>query len=240
MSQLSLLPIRLVDEIPADRTKSKDLLWIGVDDQDRRYAVKTVEADNPDLPLMELCCYQLCQLCGIPSPDFAIVTRMNGSLAFGSRWEMTASQYVKDETSPADVWLWMDRASDDISAMLALDAFLPNTDRHLGNILFRLQVRTRALAFDWSRACWPEPWPWPAACNSDQFWRFLVGNNLHKPDAVRRTLGKLAAIPHTEIRNLVAQTPVEWQVNITPDKAEAWWKNHASERAEATESLLLP
>lgn len=240
MSQLSLLPIRLVDEIPADRTKSKDLLWIGVDDQDRRYAVKTVEDDNPDLPLMELFCYQLCQLCGIPSPDFAIITRMNGSLAFGSRWETNANQYVKDESSPADVWLWMDRASEDISAMLALDAFLPNTDRHLGNILFRLQVRTRALAFDWSRACWPDPWPWTAACNSDQFWRFLVGNNLHKPDAVRRTLGKLAAIPHTEIRNLVAQTPVEWQVNITPGNAEAWWKNNASERAAATESLLLP
>lgn len=49
----------------------------------------------------------MCILCGIPAPDFAIVTRLDGSQAFGSRWEDGADQYRKEETSHADFLLWL-------------------------------------------------------------------------------------------------------------------------------------
>lgn len=160
MSQLSLLPIRLVDEQPADRSQSKDLAWIGLDEQDRRYALKTREPGADYLPLTEWLCYHLCQHCGIPAPEFAVVVRLDGSSAFGSRWVDNAWQINPAATRADELLLRIDRARRDVSAMFAIDAFMPNENRHFGNMLFtHTGARTRALAFDWSRTQLFAPWP---------------------------------------------------------------------------------
>jgi hypothetical protein len=233
MTQLSLLPIRLRDEFEADRTKSKDLLWTGFDEQDRRYALKTCEPANPALPLTEWICYHLCLLCGIPAPDFAIVTRKDGSQAFGSRWEDDVDELRKDETAPAEFALWIDSTRDDLSAMFALDCFLPNSDRHMGNVLFRRGPRRRALAFDWSRTQLFEPWPLAPNSNTLSNLGWLRHTGFYSAAAWNAVLEKLAHITHTDLRQLLDSAPDEWCATLSKDILEDWWKTHRHARLDS-------
>lgn len=241
MSQLSIFPIILVDEQPADRSKSRDLAWIGIDEQDRRYALKTPEPSNPSLPLIEWLCYHLCQHCGVPAPEFAVIVRIDGSRVFGSRWVEDAWQIDPASTPQHEIELRFARARRDISAMFAIDAFMPNEDRHLGNVLFSHSGRrARALAFDWSRTRLFEPWPWPAQCTSELVWRWLTGLKQTDPAAVQQTLDRLRALTETEIEHILSAAPAEWTQNINLTAQLAWWKDRRHERADQAQQQLLP
>lgn len=239
MSQLSLLPIKLIDEQPADRTKSYDLAWIGFDEQDRRYALKTREPEAPLLPLIEWFCYHLCLQCGIPAPEFAVVVRLDGSRAFGSRWVENAWQFDPGSMDQTELEVKLDRARRDVSAMFAIDAFMPNTDRHFRNMLFsRAGARARALAFDWSRACLFEPWPWPPVCNSALAWAWLSRKKMTDSAAASRTLDRLQTISETEIRSILAFAPEEWSEGIDIDGTANWWRENKEQRAADAAELL--
>lgn len=233
MSQMSLLPIRLRDEFEADRSRSKDLLWTGIDEQDRRYALKTREPSNPALPLTEWTCYHLCQLCAIPAPDFAIVTRLDGSPVFGSRWETDVDQMVKDETPPPLLQLWIDEARDDVSAMFMLDCFLPNEDRHMGNILFRRAGRRRAVAFDWSRTRLFDPWPLHPSTNTARNLEWLKRNGLYSRPAAEAVIERLREISHTDFRHILDLAPHGWSDSVSKDALEQWWRDRRHSRLDA-------
>lgn len=245
MSQLSLLPIRLVDEQPADPTQSKDLLWIGFDEQDRRYALKTVEHNHPHLPLVEWLCYHLCGIAGILTPDFAIVKRIDGSEAFGSRWVESAQQFSPGKVSDIEFIGWVSRTSADISAMFALDAFMPNDDRHLGNILFlQTGARLRALAFDWSRTQFFQPWPWGAASNSAKSWQWLLqltpASAAASTAPIQTHMGRLQAITGKQVEDILQAAPALWRDNFDCAAAGQWWQSNAHQRAQDAIRLLTP
>lgn len=239
MNQLSLLPVKLVDEQPADRSQSKDLLWLGFDEQDRRYALKTVEPTRPSLPLIEYFCYNMCALVGIAAPDWAVVTRLDGSFAFGSRWAEQATQFSPATHSDAELITWLDRTSADIAGMFALDAILPNHDRHLGNMLFeRGGPRMRALAFDWSRTSLFEPWPWPADCMSAQTWRWLRSLGLADLSAARDKMARLEDVTKDQVYKIISAAPIEWWNNLDVDAAAEWWDKNRHSRAQGAMELL--
>ncbi len=240
MSQMSLLPIILVDEQPPEPGNSKDLLWVGFDEQDRRYALKTVEPAHKLLPLTEWLCYHLCALAGILTPDFAIVKRLDGSEAFGSRWEENAKQFSPGKVSDAEFISWLTRARADVSAMFALDAFMPNDDRHLANILFTQSgPRLRALAFDWSRACFFEPWPWGPQSNSAKVWRWLLSMPLMVDHAAVKTrMDRIQAITGAQVETILQAAPGLWRDNFDCAAAGQWWQNQSSTRAKKAIQLL--
>lgn len=243
MSQMSLLPIVLVDEQPPEPGTSKDLLWIGLDEQDRRYALKTVEPHHQLLPLTEWLCYHLCGLAGILTPDFAIVKRLDGSEAFGSRWEEGAKQFAPGKVSDAELVGWIDRTRADVSAMFALDAFMPNEDRHLGNILFTQSgPRLRALAFDWSRTRIFSPWPWPPTSNSAQVWQWLTQANQPQAslDEAQARMLRIQAITGQQVQTILQAAPALWRHNFDCAAAGHWWQAESSIRAKQAIELLTP
>ena len=233
MSQLSLFPIRLVDEFEADRSKSKDLLWTGIDDQDRRYALKTVEPDNPALPMTEWICYQLCLRCNIPAPDFSVVARKNGTMALGSRWEENADQYSPSEVTMVQLALWLSQTTDDVSAMFIFDCFLPNSDRHMGNILFRRTPRRRALAFDWSRVTLFNPWPLAMSSNTKKNMAWLQGHGLYNPRSADSVLDKLRLVTHTDLEEIINAAPNEWGDAVSNAALINWWKTNKDARIDS-------
>lgn len=238
-----LLPVVLVDEQPPEPGASKDLLWIGLDEQDRRYALKTVEPGHKLLPLTEWLCYHLCGLAGILTPDFAIVRRLDGSEAFGSRWEEGAKQFAPGKVSDAEFVGWLDRARADVSAMFALDAFMPNDDRHLGNILFTQSgVRLRALAFDWSRTHLFAPWPWQPQSNSAAVWQWLVQATppLVNTAETKARMGRINAITGPQVEAILEAAPAPWRDNIDCAAAGQWWQAESSTRADQAIKLLTP
>ena len=243
MSQMSWLPVTLVDEQPPEPGTSKDLLWIGLDEQNRRYALKTVEPGHKLLPLTEWLCYHLCGLAGILTPDFSIVKRLDGSEAFGSRWEEGARQFSPGKVPEPEFLGWVSRTRADLAAMFALDAFMPNEDRHLGNILFtQAGGRLRALAFDWSRTHLFSPWPWQADSNSAQVWHWLI----HTPDqhndieAVRARMDRILAINGDQVEAILQAAPAFWRDNLDCAAAARWWQSERFKRAEQAATLLTP
>lgn len=241
MNQLSLLPILLVDEQPADRSKSKDLLAIGFDEQGRRYALKTVEPSNPLLPLTEWLCYHLCNLSGISTPDFSIVTRMDGTAAFGSRWEENAMEFSPATVTEAQLTNWLSSAKNDVSGMFALDAFMPNGDRHLGNILFaHTGPRLRALAFDWSRTRIFEPWPWQPGCGSDAVWTWLRSIGIADPSVMAARMERIKGIRSDQVFAILQSAPESWRDKIDTGAAANWWNDHREKRANEAIKLLAP
>lgn len=240
MSQMTLMPVILVDEQPADKTQSKDLLWIGFDEQDRRYALKTVEPEHPLLPLTEWLCYHLCGLAGILTPDFGVVRRLDGSDAFGSRWEDKAKQFSPGLVSELDFIGWLGRAQGDVCGMFALDGFMPNHDRHFGNMLFLdAGARLRALAFDWSRTGVFAPWPWAPGCQSDKAWAWLRSNpSLVSLDALRLRSSRIKAITAEQVRDILLAAPEQWRHNFDCDEAADWWASHAHSQADQTVAMM--
>lgn len=240
MIQRPLLPVKLVDEQPPEPGKSKDLLWIGLDEQDRRYALKTVEKSNPYLPLTEWLCYHLCGLAGITTPDFSIVIRLDGSPAFGSRWEESAKEFSAGKVSDVELIGWLAKSKSDIAGMFALDAFMPNEDRHLGNMLFvQTGPRLRALAFDWSRTKLFEPWPWPSGCNSAQTWAWLRSLAQADTPAVQDKMQRLQAITHTQVFDILQAAPEPWRGNLDVHAAAQWWQTNRDQRAKDALTILL-
>lgn len=241
MNQLPLLPIILVDEQPWDRAKSADLLAIGLDEQDRRYALKTVETTNPHLPLIEWLCYHLCNLAGIATPDFGIVTRLDKSLAFGSRWEETAKEFSPGKVSEAEFTTWLAKCRSDVSAMFALDAFMPNEDRHIGNMLFeQTGPRLRALAFDWSRTRLFTPWPWPAPSKSAVTWEWFKGLGLADAGAIDTHLQRISSITQLQVFDILQAAPHTWRDNLDIDAAAQWWHTNKDTRTMDARKVLLP
>ncbi len=239
MSQLSLLPIQLVDEQPADRSESRDLLWIGLDEQDRRYALKTADPPTPHLPLIEWLCYHLCGLAGIITPEFAIVIRLDGSRVFGSRWAEGAQQFSPAKVSEPQLMAWLQTTRADIGGMFALDALMPNVDRHLGNILFHtVGPRLRALAFDWSRTHLFMPWPWPTGCASAQIWQWLRQVGHASQAAVDQRMQRLSDIDAEQVRAILMAAPEEWRDTLDIDAAAQWWKDNIEHRALGAKEIL--
>jgi len=240
-SQISLLPVQLVDEQPFDKSSAKDLLWTGADEQGRRYALKTVESANRLLPLTEWLCYHLCAQMGVLTPDFTVVVRLDGTLAFGSRWEADARQFSPGRVSDAQFVSWVNETKSDVAGMFALDALMPNEDRHFGNILFiDTGARLRALAFDWSRTRIFQPWPWPPECKSWRSWNWLLTAGFQDLKVVSAKLERVREITSGMVSNILKAAPAEWRENFDVDEAAIWWDSNKAQRTEDVIRLLTP
>jgi hypothetical protein len=239
--QISLIPVQLVDEQPVDRSIAKDLLWTGSDEQNRRYALKTVESGKELLPLTEWLCYHLCGVAGILTPEFSVVTRLDGTPAFGSRWESDARQFSPARVSDAQFTTWIAETKVDVSSMFALDAFMPNEDRHFGNILFvDTGARLRALAFDWSRTKIFSPWPWPLDCKSDHAWGWLCTAKLYDMPVIESKMARLRDVTGDKLLKILMAAPPLWRQNFDVDGAALWWDANKDHRIEQALKLLRP
>ena len=129
--QSALFPIDIVHEFPATGSTA-DLKHCGLGADHHKYALKTID-DNVFLPISEWVGYHLCRSLGIATPDFEIVKRPDGTLAFGSRWENNSRQLSKNP-SLLEMNNTFSICKNELSEIYAIDTFLPNEDRHGRNI----------------------------------------------------------------------------------------------------------
>ena len=236
---MTLIPIKLVDEPPADKGLGRDIKYLGIDEQGVKYALKTVEPEAPLVPLIEWLCYNLCALAGIYAPDYFIVTRLEGSLAFASRWVEGSFCFSPAKNSEAQLITWLAECSDDVGNMFAIDATLPNQDRNFGNVLFlQTASRLRAMAIDWSRAFMFEPWPWPKKCISAVNWEWMDDNQLANLSAVNSRMARLKAITGDQIKQILEAAPQEWRKDIDVEAAAQFWEDIRDNRVESALKIL--
>lgn len=245
MKQGALFPIQLVDEIESPYLHAKDSRALGVDHAENEYLLKRLE-DGPLLPITEWLGHHLCRLCGVPTPEFAVVLRPNGEPCFGSRIEAGVVDFNRAPLSQAQMIAIVRDAAASESAALMLDAFLPNPDRHFGNWLYAARRgQFVALSIDWSRvsalhAPAFDTWPWQAGCNSDDTHKTLDGIGALQANEVRRVARALTGIGDDDVHAIVQSAPELWRKGLDEDAILNWWRVNRVQRIDDSLSLLLP
>lgn len=231
MTQLSLLKIKLKEEAQVTLRNPDRIQTVGFDEQDFKYGLRLATDAHPLLPITEWVCHHLCLKCGIPCPDFQVVTRKHSDeRTFGSKWELNCDQFIMDEVTEQQAALWMMDTLNDVAAIYALDCFLPNDDRHMGNFLFRRSPSRRAVAFDWDHVRLFDPWPLMNGSNTLQMLDWLAKSGLLVLPRWHRTLDLLSSITDNELRTMLDSAPDSWCSVSEKDRLQAWWKSHSAAR----------
>jgi hypothetical protein len=236
MRQVSALPVRIIDLDPAN-LGTADAALFGMGDNGLDYCIKTVEK-TPAVPAAELVCHALAEGCGIPVPQYDIVTLPDGSHAFGSVWDATAAT-KHDSIHILLGRLAGKRIEQNVARIFVLDMFVHNIDRHFGNYLC-IAGRTPGYtikAYDFSRAFTAHAWPLPNLPMDQRTLTMLTIRQLRSRRSVDMSAGeeviaKIAALPFAWFKALVEAMPKTWMNASTRSKVTKWWASNRAERLQ--------
>jgi hypothetical protein len=190
------------------------------------YAVKQL-SDGPLIPASEFFAYHLCPACQIAVPYWALLEMLSGELAFGSRFEGGHKEW-KDFSGPSRQNL-LQEAAESVSAILALDVFLGNYDRHFGNFLFRpnLSKQWSAMAIDYSRAVFVNglpmgPLPPPTCHTSNTIVALKKLQAWNGPAAVFAATA-IQAVTVPAVRQWFEDLPEDWLDANQRQAVLSWW-----------------
>jgi hypothetical protein len=237
--QTSLVPIRITQQLPSSQGTA-DLKTIGLGDDGFEYALKRLE-DHPLLPISEWVGYQLSRAVGLFTPDFAPVWLDDDTPAFGSRWEQAAQIGVPPH--PVELAHYFGGSMRPLNeSIFAVDAFLPNEDRHGRNFMWRTtSVGAVPLAFDFSRAWLMTGLPFgghPLQSNSTTLamWSYLKAQFGYQVPA--QVFQKIALLPNDWLQRVLDAAPSHWLVGFDPKPTIDFWMQHRQQRCTEAMSLL--
>jgi hypothetical protein len=248
--QQSIFPIKIVDELPAN-THSASLRLVGISDAGVKYAIKTL-GDGDWIPITEWFCYLVCRAVGIATPAFDILQMLDGSKAFGYKWE-PPSTFICDITRDDQSELMnklLKVHSGSFSSMLALDFFLPNPDRNFFNMMFKHENNAYIpLAFDWDKVhsvkntfalttLNRETATYRCLKNIERFSQRLnktLLSNAHKNSA----FSKISQIYNQQIQVIFDSAPPEWKANINVADIVSWWtQTNLQQRIDTAKEMM--
>lgn len=234
--QRSLFPVKILIKQTWEGTKG--LNHTGVDSQGRRYALKVNDID-PEASLKEWICYNICDLIGIPHPDFDQVL-VDNKVVFGSRWEESSLQYNASQMTDAQMLSHLRSGAKDTNAIFALDSFIPNPDRNIGNYLLRVSNSiTRVVAFDWDRIELFAPWPAHPSCATHTNWKvFQYFPGIVDNAVILETLEKIRGVEIDSFNLIVNSAHQSWVTTSRLSELIDWWENQKNTRIDQTISLL--
>lgn len=240
--QGSLFPVEIESIRPAP-FKSADLKWLAIGLDQMQYAAKRL-SDHPLLPATEWLCHHLAAASQIATPGLAVLQFKDGETAFGSRWEGG----LEDAGAMSDNdLLGLFLSARRTSAILALDRFVCNPDRHLENFLYRQMPdgQMLALAFDYSRAAGIVRPPFgrhefpQADCATVQQARWLKATGRFNRTEALAATDAANNITSLQLRSILEAMPPEW---LTAEQVAAllrWWQSSArTKRAELTRQWI--
>lgn len=240
--QLPLLPLRVVGLFD-NPTDSQDLKHFARTACGQDYACKRV-SDHPLLPASEFLCYRIAEACQVAVPHSAVLSLVDGERAFGSRVEggVSSINNLPESISITDA---ITACAEQISRILALDIFLGNIDRHLGNLLFRRNMSSQLTAFsiDYGRAMFVSEFPKGSLplghCKTTVTLAQLKQTELFQAPVAVFAISAVQGITTDHISRWLADMPIEWLPSDRRDALLAWWGTTAlSARMEAVLKCL--
>lgn len=220
---------------------SVDLRYFAIGEDGQEYAVKEALPGNPELPASEYLGYCLSAVCKVAVPPTAILELPDGSLALGSRFEGGVSGF--GAMMPADQLTAFRHCAPELSALLTLDVFISNDDRHSNNFLQRKTTLTgqySMIAIDFSRAMFcggfPVRSPGEIVANGNTAAMIAFLKNMKLWDNIRShaTVKYVNAVTVATYDQWVDAMPATWK---TPTVAlsVSWWGTAArDQRLQAT------
>jgi hypothetical protein len=226
---LPLFPLRIASTLP-NPWASADLKELARTADGHDFAVKW-EHDGAGLPASEWLGHKLAVACQIATHYTATLTDAQGRLGFGSRIESHAASF-KDLSQPERAQVVAD-CGQAMSAVLALDLFIGNEDRHLNNWLFRHNQSGQwtPLCIDFSRALFRRGFPgdpWPLTlCNTTNTQGLLKRlNNWDGPYAVF-AIEQLQRVTSAVLEHWLADCPAQWLNAQDRKTLLTWWGSQA-------------
>jgi len=169
---------------------------------------------------------------GAPAP--MVIERLNGDVVFGSRriagvadTTVTAAYLMAptaSNVSPASSGL-----ASILSGIYALDMFLHNDDRHLGNYLSIDDNGVRRFyAFDFSRALFWS-WPWNGfpskGCNTRKCGEILRALHGFDIGAAAAIIDRISSLAPKTVEAFVKSMPADWLTEPRRSEFSDLWKN---------------
>lgn len=229
--QLRLAPVEIVDLYPStEKTAQLKLLGVGRDGRD--YAIKKVsDSERGLIPASEMFCYRLARRINIAVPSFEVLS-INGELAFGSVWEGGVLSDMSKKVDILSQKIVVAGLADTLSRIYALDIFVNNIDRNIGNYLFR-ESRNRYVlyAFDfgmsWYEAGFDGLHALDSSCKTAMVLELLKQFKLFNPSKAQSTLDEINAIGIDEIAEIINGIPKDWMSKPQKEMIIKWW--HSSD-----------
>lgn len=237
-----MFPRKTLAEFGQQQPSADSLGEAEADDQ-HRYYLKG-DCSGKATRASEWICAHLSEEIGIATPVPMAIEMANGDIVFGSRrivgvadTAITSNYLVSPTlTNQAPGVRGLNGL---ISSIYALDMFVFNDDRHLGNYLSIDDNGVRRFyAFDFSRALfWSWPWvdfPGPRT-NTGIVGRAL--RHLHGFDQVAAdsTLNRLGAVPTSTMEAFINKMPTDWLSVQLRDQFLQSWSGH--ERQDGLDAL---
>lgn len=226
--QSTFLPVKLVMEEP-NTNGGRDLTCVGYTANKIKYAVKRLD-DDKLLPLSEWIGYKLCELVGILTPDYSVLECLDGSLAFGSRWEDDSKQIYSFE--PAFKVNFVYENAPEMSRIFALDIFYGNEDRHFGNFIStRRAGEDVLLAMDFSRAGPVISSPFghnslPINCKTSICMDVLkntIPRSIFDDKKFTECKTIIEKLTKIDMGIILDSAPKEWFIGVSKDDILNWW-----------------
>ena len=227
--QLPLLPLRVAASVASPFPKA-DLKTIVRTLDHHFYALKSL-SDHPQLPATEFLCYRLAAACGLPVPFSAIIeVEPGGELAFGSRFEGDVIDQ-KSVGTGNQLQMFKDCAGP-VSAILALDVFVGNEDRHRGNFLFRKNFEEMwvPVAIDYSRALFvrgfpDDTFPMSSTCHTNNTIKVLKSAEIWDGPFAVFALDSLRNVQRSNILHWIDEMPPRWLSPPLKHRFVDWWQS---------------
>jgi hypothetical protein len=224
-----LFPLR-IKRLSFSNTGTADLKQIATTHDGHDFAVRFAE-DGEGIASSEWFGFRLAQACQIATPFSAALVDSRGRLGFGSRWESSTSQYSTMTVSErSQVY---EQCGAAMSAVLALDIFCGNIDRHGNNWLF---TRNKSgeftpLCIDFSQAIFARSFPadeWPMpACNTTTTQAFLKKAGYWDGPVSVFTLEQIQEIHVDTVKRWLDDAPIAWMSENTRQTLLSWWGSSA-------------
>jgi hypothetical protein len=244
LSQQPLFPVQVKSLIP-NPFPSADMQHFAVGADGHDYAVKAPSVVNPELAATEYLCYCLAASCQLAVPATANLKMLDGTEAFGSRFEGGVEQVAK--LSSSDQQQVLASCAKQLTTMLTMDVFVCNDDRHWGNFLARKSPLTGTwtiVSIDYSRAMWisgfPNTPPSQIASVGNTGVTIQIMKNLGYWDqtACNLTASSLSAVTPTTYQNWLNVLPITWHTQRVTESAQWWNSNSRASRITNTLSCL--
>lgn len=244
MAQQSLFPIRVRTLIP-NLTGSADLRYFAIGDDGHEYAVKESHPGNPELPAAEYIGYCLSATCQIAVPATTVLLMPDGTFALGSRFEGGVAGF--GALSPMEQFSALKQCAPEVTALLTLDVFLSNDDRHLNNFLQRKTVFAQTysmIAIDFSRALWQGGFPTTipssivATGNTAQTIQFMKSVGFWDAARSADTVASIAAVPNGTYMGWLAALPPAWVTTPVATSIPWWASPQMAQRISDTASCV--
>jgi hypothetical protein len=237
---LPLFPLEVVSFVPSP-WPSADLKELARTADGHDFAAKW-EHEGAGLPASEWLGHQLAKACQIATP-FTATLHHGGAHGFGSRIEGAVSSF-KDLPPPERAQVVAD-CGPAMSALLALDVFCGNEDRHLGNWLFRRNLAGQwvPLCIDFSRALFRRGFPadvWPLPnCNTITTIALMKTSGRWDGPYAVFAVEQLQRVTPAVLEHWMAECPLQWLPQASRTALLSWWSSPAYHaRLQATYGLL--